>query len=147
MIISSLVVFHFIIFRVYYLPFVEAVILFLKHATYLRLLNQSHESALFHAAVHYQEANIDLKIQQHLAESSQKHSVELFAEFIMATDISLFILPSLEIISHRVCTEPTHWHPNFSVPSQPFVKTHVYRKDHWFKQFLDPLRKITRKDN
>jgi len=63
-----------------------AVILILKHATFLRLSNLTSKSALSHADLDYQEANIDLKIQLLMA-SSQEHSVVLFAHFIMATDI------------------------------------------------------------
>ncbi|KAH9034809.1 hypothetical protein EDB85DRAFT_1945465, partial [Lactarius pseudohatsudake] len=66
-----------------------AVIIILKRATSLRLSNLSPEHALTHAELDYREANIDLKIRQHLiASSSQEHSVELFASFIMATDVS-----------------------------------------------------------
>ncbi|KAH9028116.1 hypothetical protein EDB85DRAFT_1628732 [Lactarius pseudohatsudake] len=64
-----------------------AVILILKHATFIRLSNISPESALTHAELQYRHANIDLKIQQYLTTSSQEHSIELFAVFIMATDI------------------------------------------------------------
>jgi len=64
-----------------------AVILILRHATVLRLSNSSSESALTNVELAYRETNIDLKIQQHLMASSQGHSVELFAAFIMATDI------------------------------------------------------------
>jgi hypothetical protein len=87
--------FHFIIFRVY-LIFLKAVILILKHATFLRLMNMSAESALTHADLDYQEANIDLNIQQHLTVSSQEHSVDLLAGFIMATNIGSFILLSVK---------------------------------------------------
>jgi hypothetical protein len=78
----------------------KAVILILKHATSLCLLINSSESALTQAELAYQEANIDLKIQQFLAASSQEHSVQLFAGFIMVTDIGLFILASGTKISH-----------------------------------------------
>ncbi|KAH9027796.1 hypothetical protein EDB85DRAFT_2291411 [Lactarius pseudohatsudake] len=64
-----------------------AVILILKHAT-LRLSNMSPESALTHAEVDYRQANIDSKIRQHLTASSQEHSDESFAGFIMAIDLS-----------------------------------------------------------
>jgi hypothetical protein len=83
-----------------YLTFLEAVILILKHATFLRLSNLSHESALTHADLDYQEANIDLKIQRHLMACSQEHSVTLFSGFIMATDIGLFIVASVKRISY-----------------------------------------------
>ena len=73
------------------MTFLEAVILILKHATFLRLSNLSSESALACADLHYQEANIDLKIQEYLT-SSQEKSIMLFVNFIMATDIGLFIL-------------------------------------------------------
>ena len=82
-----------------YLTFVEAVILILKHATFLCLSNLSPESPLTHAELDYLEANIDLRIQQHLSTSSQEPSFELFAGFIMATDIGSFILVILDNIS------------------------------------------------
>ena len=79
----------------------EAVIFILKHATFLLLSNLlSPESALTHAELEYREANIDLKIQQLPEAASQEHTVKLFSGFIMATDISLFILASVEIRSH-----------------------------------------------
>jgi len=93
-------VFHFIIFRAY-ITFVEAVILILKHATFLRLSDLTAELALTRAELHYREANIDLKIRQYLTASSQEHSVEQLAGFIMATDIGSFILGSVKIISHQ----------------------------------------------
>ncbi len=70
----------------------EAVILILKHATFLRLSHLSPKSALTRAELNYREANVDLKIQQHLVASSQEHSVEPFAAFIMAMDFGSFIL-------------------------------------------------------
>ncbi|KAH9043026.1 hypothetical protein EDB84DRAFT_1472533 [Lactarius hengduanensis] len=78
-----------------------AVILILKRTTFLcRLLDMSPERALTHAELDYRDANIDLNIQQYLA-SSQYHSIELFATFIMATDdIGSLILPSVCIIPH-----------------------------------------------
>jgi hypothetical protein len=83
-----------------YSTFLEAVILILKHATLLMGLSaQSAQSALICADVNYQGANIDLKVQQLLTASSQEHSVELLAGFIMATDIGLFILASVKMIS------------------------------------------------
>ena len=92
-------VIHFIIFRVY-LTFVEAVILILKHATILLLSDLSPESALTHAELDYQEANVDLKIKQHLASSSAEvQSVEQLTSFIMATDFGWFIFVSVKIIS------------------------------------------------
>jgi hypothetical protein len=83
-----------------------AVILILKHATLLTGLSaQSAQSALIRADVNYQGANIDLKVQQLLTASSQEHSVELLAGFIMATDI------------------------------ETKEEMHVHRKkDHWFKR-------------
>jgi len=66
-----------------------AVILILKHATFLRLSKLSRVSALTHAELDYQEANIDLNVQQHLSASSQEHSVGQDADFIMATEIVL----------------------------------------------------------
>ncbi|KAH9008373.1 hypothetical protein EDB85DRAFT_1625226 [Lactarius pseudohatsudake] len=65
-----------------------AVILILKHATFLRLSDMSAQSALTHAEVDYREANIDCRIQQYLDASSPEHSDELFVDFIMATDMT-----------------------------------------------------------
>jgi len=116
-----------------YLNFLEAVILILKHATFLRLSNVSSESALTRADLEYREANIDLKIKQQIMASSQENSMMLFAGFIMATDIGLSILASIKSISHQVCTESMQ--QDVLVPSQSSVKTDVHRKkDHWFKQ-------------
>jgi hypothetical protein len=110
---------------------VEAVILILKHATVLLISKLLPKSALTHAELGYQEANIDLKIQQYLAASSQECSIEQLASFIMATDFGGFILVSVKIICHQVCTES-------SVPSQSSVKDR-------FKHFQESLRKMIRK--
>ncbi|KAH9011200.1 hypothetical protein EDB85DRAFT_2160237 [Lactarius pseudohatsudake] len=48
----------------------------------------SPQSALTHAEVDYREANIDSRIQRYLTASSHEHSDELFADFIMATDMT-----------------------------------------------------------
>ena len=80
----------------------KAVILIFKHTTFLRLLNLSSKQALIQAELEYRQANIDLKIQQHLAVSSQEHSVEPYSDFIMATDIGWFILAFVKIISHQI---------------------------------------------
>ena len=82
-----------------YLTFVEAVIMIFKHATFLRLSNLSPESAVTHAEMDYCAGNMKLKIQQFLAASSQEHSIEQFASFIKANNISLFICAPVEIIS------------------------------------------------
>ena len=76
-----------------YLTIVKAVILILKHATFLRLswLFSDPTKALIHAEQDYQEANIDWTIQQHLEASPYKHSVTHVLGFIMATDIGLFL--------------------------------------------------------
>ena len=50
----------------------------------------SSESALKYADKHYQRAKIDLNIQEYLT-TSQEQSVMLSVDFIMATDIGLFI--------------------------------------------------------
>ncbi|KAH9007775.1 hypothetical protein EDB83DRAFT_2460225, partial [Lactarius deliciosus] len=65
-----------------------AVILILKHATFLRLSNMSPESALTHAEVDYREANIDSRIRQYLSAPSSKQSDKLHADFIMTTDVT-----------------------------------------------------------
>ena len=70
----------------------EAIILILKHATLSRFSYKSSEAALAQAEKDYCAANIDSKIQQFLATaSSLELSVEKFASFVMATDISKFI--------------------------------------------------------
>ncbi|KAN0131069.1 hypothetical protein V8E53_011202 [Lactarius tabidus] len=63
-----------------------AVLIILKHATFLRLSN-NRKSALSQANLDYKKANIDLAIQQHLLVHSPKDSVEQCVGFIMATDI------------------------------------------------------------
>ena len=82
-----------------YLTIVEAVILILKHATILRLSNRSKD-ALALAEQDYQKANIDFKIQEHLKAFTLEDSVEKFADFIIATNIGLFLHSSIIIISH-----------------------------------------------
>ena len=84
--------------------YVKAVILIFKHATFLHLSNSSAESALTYAEKDFWASKIDLKIQEHLVASSHNNSVEQFAHFIMATDIGLFILASVKIISHQAFT-------------------------------------------
>ena len=49
-------------------------------------------------------SKIDLKIQKHLVASSHENTVKQFADFIMATDIGLFILLLDKIISHHSFT-------------------------------------------
>lgn len=68
----------------------KAIILILKHATLSQLSNIPSEAALAQVAKDYQIAKIDSKIQQFLATTSQKPSVEEFASFVMAIDISMF---------------------------------------------------------
>ena len=83
-----------------YLTVIKAVILILKHATLLSLSNfLSPSSALTQVEKKYQEANIDLNIQEYLNASPQEHSNELHASFIMAAHLGLFIA-SVKIISH-----------------------------------------------
>ncbi|KAH8979665.1 hypothetical protein EDB86DRAFT_626286 [Lactarius hatsudake] len=89
-----------------------AVIIILKEATFLRLSNMSAESALTHAEVDYREGNIDSKIRQHLTASSQEHSDESFARFIMAIDLFRLSLRS---------------------------KSRLHRKDRWFTLFWEPI--------
>jgi hypothetical protein len=73
-----------------YLTIVKVVILILKHATTLRLSKEPKE-ALTKAGLDYQVTNIDLKIQEYLMAFSHENSVQNFADFIMATNIGLFI--------------------------------------------------------
>ena len=96
-----------------YLTLVEVVILILKHATILRLSNRPEE-ALILAGQDYQDANIDLKIQEHLKGFTPKDSVEKFADFIMATNIGLFIHSSIMTI--------------FNLSLQP---KQLHREDHY----------------
>ena len=74
------------------LTFLEAVIIILKHATFLRLSNLSSKSALIKADRQYHEANMDLKIQEYLATTCQEQFVTQSVSFIMATNMGLFIL-------------------------------------------------------
>ena len=77
----------------------EVVIIILKHAIILRLSNRP-EQALTLAEQDYQEANIDLKIQEHLKAFTPEDSIEECADFIMAFNICLFIHSSIMTISH-----------------------------------------------
>ena len=70
----------------------KAVIIIFKHATFLKISNTQAESALTHAEMDFWASKIDLKIQELLVAFSHENSVEQFADFIMATDIGLFIL-------------------------------------------------------
>ena len=87
-VINWFLVFQFIAFRVY-LTFVKAVILILKHATFLQL-SASLGSVLTQSESDYQQANIDLNIQQHLMACSSNYSIKKIVAFIMATDIGSF---------------------------------------------------------
>ena len=78
----------------------KAVILIFKHATTLYPSKLLAESALIHAEIDFWASKTDMKIQEHLVASSHEYSVEQYAHFIMATDIGLFILTSVKIISH-----------------------------------------------
>ena len=62
----------------------------MKHATTLRLSNEP-EKALALAEKEYKKANIDFNIQEYLKEFTSEDYVEKFADFIMATNIGLFI--------------------------------------------------------
>ena len=93
-----LLVFSFIIFRVY-LTLAKAVILILKHATILQLSN-APKRALTLAGQDYQEAKMDLKIQEYLKAFTPEDSVGKFTDFIMATNIGLFMYSSATAISY-----------------------------------------------
>ena len=71
---------------------VQAAIVIFKHATFLRSSHRSKESALTQAEKDYQAANIKLKIEQYLMASTEEHTVEQLAQFIMSTDIGLLFL-------------------------------------------------------
>jgi hypothetical protein len=106
-------VFTFIISRVY-LTFAKAVVLILKHATFLRLSNSSR-SALARADMDYRRSNIDVTIYQFLMPSPEPSSRQC-THFLMATEIGLFIFASLTITSHQA----------FLVPPQSSVETGTY---------------------
>ena len=89
----------------------EAVILILKHATFLCHLGHNQILAPTQAELIYQRANIDLKIQQFLMASSQNQSVKLFADFIIDTGIGLFMLASVKIISYQFDGLMQTWKP------------------------------------
>jgi hypothetical protein len=74
------------------LTFIKAVIIILKHASFLLLSNLSAKSALTQAEIDYRAGNTALKIQQFLTGSPQEHTVGHFSQFIMANDIGLFFL-------------------------------------------------------
>ena len=82
----------------------KAVIFIAKHASSLYFPFGSAESkaklALIHADMDFGASKIGLKIQEHLAAASHGYSVDQFAHFIMATDIGLFILTFVKIISY-----------------------------------------------
>ena len=123
-----------------------AVVIILKHTTILRLSNLSPESALTQAELYYQEANMDLKIQQHLIASSQVHSVEQFVGFIMASDIGLFALAFFIIVSHQVCVESlaVSSHPDLSMPSQSLIQQPLIAFSE--VQSLEPFGGFTRSE-
>ncbi|KAN0137558.1 hypothetical protein V8E53_004609 [Lactarius tabidus] len=95
----SLLIKHITSTRILYLTFVEAVILILRHATFLRLSNES-EAALTQAELDYQESSIDLKIQEYL-EAFASEDVSQFASFIKATEIGVFVLLFVTTISYE----------------------------------------------
>ena len=68
----------------------------MKHANTLRHSNKP-EKALALAGKDYKQANVDFKIQEYLKEFTSEDSVEKFADFIMATNIGLFICIYLTI--------------------------------------------------
>ena len=88
---------YIIIFRVY-LTFVKAVLIILKHATFLRV-SMPPDKALAQAELDYQQANVDSDIQEHLTAFSTEISVERFASFILATNFGLYFGICLNIIS------------------------------------------------
>ena len=80
----------------------EVVILILKHATTL-LHSKEPKEALTKAGQDYQEENIDLKVQEYLKPFASGDSVLKFADFIIATNIGLFLCVHLlqcYILSH-----------------------------------------------
>jgi hypothetical protein len=81
-----------------YLTFLEAVVLILKHATFL-CPSKTSKSALAQADLDYQMANIDLKVQEHLKAYSPGDTVEQFSGFIMAAEIGGFVLLYVTMMS------------------------------------------------
>jgi hypothetical protein len=77
----------------------EAVVLILKHATFL-CISKHPKFALAQADLDYQRATIDLKVQEHLEAYSPVDSVEQSAAFIMVTEIGVFLLLPVTILSH-----------------------------------------------
>ena len=96
----------------------KAVTLILKHATLLRTSNKP-EAALTSVDLDYQRQNIDQSIQQYLSACASDISVEQFADFIMGTEIGLFILlpfvtsisyypfSDISVLSHCRCIDDT----------------------------------------
>ncbi|KAN0134454.1 hypothetical protein V8E53_007600, partial [Lactarius tabidus] len=97
------------------LNFWVAVIIILKHATFLLLSNLSSKSALTQAETDYQAGNIGSEIQQFLSASPQNPSKEQFASFIKANDI----VPSQK-------TQKDHWLKQFWKP----ILLHKSTKQH-----------------
>jgi hypothetical protein len=91
-------VFYIFISQVY-LTFVKAVTLILKHASWLRTSNMAF-AAVSKVELDYQMANMDEYIQQYLTACASELSVEQFAAFIMDTNIGLFILLLVTLISY-----------------------------------------------
>jgi len=87
------------------LTLAQALILILKHATLLQQhFNQPCKLALTQAEKEYQHTKMDLKIQQHLAESSQDQPLKKYVNFIMATNIGLLTFVFVDIISDKCIT-------------------------------------------
>src|SRR5258708_29136572 len=108
----------------------KAVILILKHATFLRLSKLSAESALTLTELDYQEANVDSTVQQHLTVPSQEHSVDIFVAFIMATDIGLSILSfvHIDVVSHQALVHGKgHWFKRLFLHWSVFLLCNLYR--------------------
>lgn len=97
----------------------KGVIILFKHTTFLRLSNSSPKLALAHAELDYKKANINKKIKKHLKESTQQHFVEKSADFIMSTNISVFIFASvtgrsylIKLLEHSQPLFETSMHPS-----------------------------------
>ncbi|KAN0134472.1 hypothetical protein V8E53_007618 [Lactarius tabidus] len=101
-----------------YLTFGVAVIIILKHATFLLLSNLSSDSALTQAETDYQAGNIGSEIQQFLRASPQSPSKEQLASFIKANDI----VPSAEI------KKKDHWLKQFWKPILLHNSTKQHKK-------------------
>ncbi len=96
---ASVVIIWYLVFPIIfiraYLTFPKAVVLILKHATFLRPF-MLPGPALIQADLGYQKAHIAQKIQQHVI-ACKEHSVEMDKAFIMAVEIGSSVLQVVSV--------------------------------------------------